>query len=71
MLAAPRIALVRVLHAHAPAAELRARMLAHLAAQREPELADIRIVRAAADLDPMMPQFVTAFLIDVWNGAAS
>ena len=46
-------------------------MLAHLAAQREPELADIRIVRAAADLDPMMPQFVTAFLIDVWNGAAS
>ena len=32
-----------------------------------PSLADIRIVRAAADLDLMMPQFVTAFLTEVWS----
>ena len=36
VLAAPRIAQVRVLHAHATAAELRARMLAHLAASGSP-----------------------------------
>ena len=31
---------------------LRARILEHLAREREPELADIRIVRGPADLDP-------------------
>ena len=34
----------------------------HLARERQPELADIRIVRGAADFDPAMPRFVTAFL---------
>jgi 8-oxo-dGTP pyrophosphatase MutT (NUDIX family) len=44
------------------AAELRARILAHLAAEPQPELADIRVVRGAADFDPAMPRFVRAFL---------
>lgn len=58
----PRIALMRVLQAHAPAELLRARILDYLAGESEPELADIRIVRSARDFDQMMPRFVTAFL---------
>jgi hypothetical protein len=52
-----------------PAAEARARMLHHLRSQKEPELSDIRIVRSAADLDPEMPSFVTAYLMHVWGAA--
>jgi hypothetical protein len=36
--------------------------LLHLASEQQPELADIRIIRAHKDLDPAMPRFVTAFL---------
>ena len=54
--------MIKVLHARETATALRARILAHLAREREPELADIRIVRGPADFDPMMPPFVTAFL---------
>jgi len=57
-----RIALMQLLQARAPAAELRERILAHLAREPRPELADIRIVRRRADFDPMMPAFVTAYL---------
>jgi 8-oxo-dGTP pyrophosphatase MutT (NUDIX family) len=67
VLAGPRIAQVKVLHARATAAALRARILAHLAREKEPELADVRIVRGPADFDPMMPPFVMAFLTHVWN----
>jgi len=63
----PRIAMMRLLAAPVPAEALRARILAHLARQREPELADIRIVRGPADLDPMMPEFVHAFLGYIWR----
>ncbi len=62
-----RIALMKVLAAPVPADALRARILAHLAGQHEPELADIRIVRGPADLDPMMPEFVKAFLAHSWR----
>jgi hypothetical protein len=55
------------LQARATAAELSERIRAHLAREQEPELADIRIVRASADFDPMMPVFVTAFLTDLWS----
>ena len=65
VLAGPRIALMQTLQAHVPAAELRARVLAHLAREQEPELADVRIVRRRADFDPMMPPFVTAYLAHV------
>src|SRR5207244_2975507 len=59
VLAGPRIAQVKVLRVRETAAELRARILAHLASEAQPELADIRIVRGVADFDPKMPQFVT------------
>jgi 8-oxo-dGTP pyrophosphatase MutT (NUDIX family) len=62
VLAGPRIALMQTLQARLPAAELRERVLAHLAQEQKPELADVRIVRRRADFDPMMPPFVIAYL---------
>ena len=56
------IAHIKVLRSGESAEALRARMLGHLARERQPELADIRIVRGPADFDPAMPRFVTAFL---------
>ena len=56
------IAHIKVLHSRESADTLRARMLEYLARERQPELADIRIVRSPADFDPAMPRFVTAFL---------
>jgi len=61
------IAHMKLLRARQDAAELRARILDHLASEREPELADIRIVRGPSDLDPMMPAFVTVFLSHMWS----
>ena len=58
----PLIAHMKVLRHRERAEVLRARMLGHLARERQPELADIRIVRSPADFDPAMPHFVTAFL---------
>jgi 8-oxo-dGTP pyrophosphatase MutT (NUDIX family) len=58
----PRIALMKVMQAQQAAEPLRARILAFLATQAQPELSDIRIVRGVADLDPMMPPYVAAFL---------
>jgi len=43
-------------------------MLDHLASEAQPELCDIRIVRSAADFDPAMPAFVTAFLARQFAG---
>ena len=70
VLAGSRIAQVKTLQARATAAVLRARILAHLAREAQPELADVRIVRGPADFDPMMPPFVTAFLAHAWSRAA-
>lgn len=56
------MALMKVLRAHEPAETLRQRILAYLASDKAPELADIRIVRSRRDFDPMMPRFVTTFL---------
>jgi hypothetical protein len=67
VLAGARIALVKILQARQNSDALRARILAHLAREHEPELADIRIVHGAADLDPMMPSFIVAFLTHVWS----
>jgi len=67
VLAGPRIAQVKVLRARERAAALRERILAHLASEAQPELSDIRIVGGPADLDPMMPSFMTAFLQHVWS----
>ena len=62
----PRIALLKVLRGREPATRLRERIRRHLATQATPELADIHIVRSAADLRPSMPNFVQAFLADFW-----
>jgi hypothetical protein len=53
---------MKVLQAAVPAEDLRRRILHHLARDRMPELADIRVVRSRSDFDVMMPRFVTAFL---------
>jgi hypothetical protein len=45
-------------------------MRGHLAGEAAPELRDIRIVRSVSDFDPMMPEFVTAYLSHVWAGSA-
>jgi hypothetical protein len=68
VLAGPLLAVMRILQARERADALRARMLAHLASEKAPELSDIRIVRGADDLDPRMPAFVAAFLNSVWSG---
>jgi hypothetical protein len=51
-----------------PAEPLRERILQTLAAERQPELADIRIVRGPADFDPAMRRFVKAFLAHRFGG---
>lgn len=56
------VALLRRLTAPLDADALRARILDHIASEREPELAGIRIVRGPADFTPAMPTWVTAFL---------
>ncbi len=56
----------KVLNARQPADVLRAQILQHLAREAQAELADIRIVRGPADLDPAMPPFVSAFLRHMW-----
>lgn len=56
------IAQIKTLRSRDSAESLRARALAHLTGERQPELADIRIVRGPADFDAAMPRFVTAFL---------
>lgn len=56
------IVMVKRLRSSLGADALRARILAHLAGERQPELSDICIVRSATDVTAAMPQFVTAFL---------
>lgn len=63
-----RIAHIKVLRSTQSAETLRARMLAHLKSERQPELSDIRIVHGKADFDPAMPRFVTAFLEHHFGG---
>jgi 8-oxo-dGTP pyrophosphatase MutT (NUDIX family) len=62
-----RLAMMKLLTTREDADELRARILRHLARDTEPELADIRIVRGPADLDALMPPFVTAYLQYIWS----
>ena len=56
------IAQIKTLRSRESAETLRARMLAHLASEAQPEFSDIRIVRGPADFNSAMPRFVTAFL---------
>lgn len=61
------LALMKLLAARQNADDLRARIMRYLASEARPELADIRIVRGRADLDPRMPRYVTAFFDQVWR----
>jgi 8-oxo-dGTP pyrophosphatase MutT (NUDIX family) len=60
------IAMIRVVRAREDAVALRERILRFLAKDKEPELADIRIVRGPADLDPRMRSHVSLFLSYIW-----
>ena len=62
VLAGPRIAMMKVMRAASPADALRARIRDHFPNDEHAELSDMRIVRSAADLDPMMPDFMAAYL---------
>jgi 8-oxo-dGTP pyrophosphatase MutT (NUDIX family) len=65
----PRIAVMKPIDVPYSAADMRTRILRHLARQAEPELSDIRFVRGTADFDSAMPRFVTAYLSHVWKQA--
>lgn len=66
-IAGQRIGLMKVLHSPLPAESLRDRVRDFLARQAKPELADVRIVRGREDFTPLMPNFVTAFLVHIWR----
>jgi len=59
----PLIAQIKVLYSKETSAVLRKRILMHLACERHPELADIRVIHKREDIDPAMPRFVSAFLV--------
>lgn len=62
VVAGPMIAHLKILRSGEDAETLRTRIMAHIAAERQSELADICIVRGRNDFDPAMLPFVTAFL---------
>lgn len=58
----PTIAFLRMVTLPVPAEEGVKRIRANIAAQREPELSDLRIVRGAGDVNPQeMPVFMRSF----------
>jgi 8-oxo-dGTP pyrophosphatase MutT (NUDIX family) len=61
------LALLKRVTAAQNAAELRARIMRHIASEHRPEFTDIHLVRSPADLVPTMPPFVTAYLRHFWS----
>jgi 8-oxo-dGTP pyrophosphatase MutT (NUDIX family) len=53
---------IKVVRARESAKALHTRILAFLAREKRPELADIRVVYGPGDFDQAMPRYVTAFL---------
>lgn len=62
LLMGPMVAHLKPMRARDTAAQLRERIRAHIARESEPELADAIVARGAADIHPMMPAFIQAFL---------
>lgn len=62
-----RFAMMKVMQARQTAAELRERILASIAAQAAPELADVFIVRGPQDLNGRMSEYVEPFLRHLWR----
>jgi 8-oxo-dGTP pyrophosphatase MutT (NUDIX family) len=60
---------IKLLRSPQSADDLRARIVRQLAAEAQPELADIRIVRGPTDFDPKMPDFVKAVMAQWFAGA--
>lgn len=58
----PAIALIRILDVDMSGEAIRDRISANLAAQADPELSAIHLVRETGDLTASMPRFVTAFV---------
>ena len=56
------VAMIRILAVDSSGEALQARIEANLARQSQPEFSAIHLVRAASDLTPAMPRFVTAFI---------
>lgn len=56
------LALIRRLVARENAEALRRHVMRHLQSEAEPELSDIRFVRARADFDPRLARFTAVFL---------
>lgn len=56
------IGAIKVMRSNLAAEPLRAHILDHMARERQPELANILIVRSAADFPPNLRRFVRAFL---------
>jgi 8-oxo-dGTP pyrophosphatase MutT (NUDIX family) len=56
------LAMIRLLRIDLPGETVRERIERNLAAQKQPELSAIHLVRGTGDLTPTMPRFVTAFL---------
>jgi 8-oxo-dGTP pyrophosphatase MutT (NUDIX family) len=59
-----RLALMKVVEARQDADTLRRRILKFLAADAQPELVDIEVVRSVDDLHSAMPRYVSTFLAD-------
>ncbi|MBR0825767.1 NUDIX hydrolase [Bradyrhizobium manausense] len=59
---AAAIALIRIIDLDMPAEAIRTQIEANLAAQTEPELSGVHLVRGTSDLTPSMPRFVTSFI---------
>lgn len=61
------IALLKTFRTPLDAPAMRSRIMKYIASEEHPELVDIHILRSAADFDPAMPRFVTAFLTHFWS----
>lgn len=59
--------LVKVMRSAASAEQLRQRICANLAGQRDPEFCKIVVARGPADLSEQMPHWVRAFLQHFWG----
>lgn len=59
---AAAIALIRIIDVDMPGDAIRARIEANLAAQAEPELSGIHLVRGLDDLTPTMPRYIATFI---------
>lgn len=62
-----RLVAVKVMRAPFDARALEARVSNYLAKQAEPELRALHLVRGSADITAAMPDFVQAFLNDLWR----